>query len=318
VHIEPFGAEHVSEAARLFVTRLTMLRASVPSLSASMTATGVVEEKLSGMNGVAAVDGDRLAGYLTSWFPIEEFRDTARIGAYSPVWAHGAIASAAPTLYRTLYRSASETWAAERCDVHALTLLANDAAARETWFWSGFGLGTIDAVRPTRPLAVRPPDGYRVRQAHVDDAATLAELDVEHNRHYTTPPVFMAERQPFDDEAWVSFLSHEPNGVWLAEDDGGAFGFFRFDDSFSGSDVTASASAIFCSGAFVRSGHRRRGAATAILDAALRHYRAAGFDTCAVDFEAFNPEAAMFWMRWFTATCFSLMRVPEALEPDTA
>ena len=46
---------------------------------------------------------------------------------------------------------------------------------------------------------------------------------------------------------------------------------------------------------------------------ALRHYAGEGVTTCAVDFEAFNPEATAFWLRHFTPVCFSLMRVPEAL-----
>jgi hypothetical protein len=49
-----------------------------------------------------------------------------------------------------------------------------------------------------------------------------------------------------------------------------------------------------------------------MLEAALRHYAGAGLTTCAVDFEAFNPEASAFWLRHFTPVCHSLMRVPES------
>jgi hypothetical protein len=49
-----------------------------------------------------------------------------------------------------------------------------------------------------------------------------------------------------------------------------------------------------------------------MLDAGLRHYAARGLTTCAVDFEAFNPEAAAFWPRHFAIACMSLMRVPES------
>jgi hypothetical protein len=41
-------------------------------------------------------------------------------------------------------------------------------------------------------------------------------------------------------------------------------------------------------------------ASTAILDAAVRHHVDDCLTCCAVDFEAFNPEAATFWMRHFT------------------
>lgn len=48
-----------------------------------------------------------------------------------------------------------------------------------------------------------------------------------------------------------------------------------------------------------------------MINAALREYAARGFTCCAVDFESFNPEAAVFWPRHFTPVGHSLVRVPE-------
>ena len=47
------------------------------------------------------------------------------------------------------------------------------------------------------------------------------------------------------------------------------------------------------------------------LDAALRDYADQGFTCCAVNFESFNPEAALFWPRYFDPVCYSLTRIPE-------
>jgi hypothetical protein len=58
--------------------------------------------------------------------------------------------------------------------------------------------------------------------------------------------------------------------------------------------------------------------AVALLDAALRDYQAHGLTFCAVNFESFNPEAAAFWMKYFEPVCLSVVRVPEALETETA
>lgn len=57
--------------------------------------------------------------------------------------------------------------------------------------------------------------------------------------------------------------------------------------------------------------YRGRKAAAALLDAALRDYGPRGFTCCAVDFESFNPEAAVFWPKYFELVAFSLARVPE-------
>ena len=44
---------------------------------------------------------------------------------------------------------------------------------------------------------------------------------------------------------------------------------------------------------------------------ALRDYAAQGFGRCSVDFEAFNVEAATFWLKYFDPVCLSVTRVPE-------
>jgi hypothetical protein len=51
-----------------------------------------------------------------------------------------------------------------------------------------------------------------------------------------------------------------------------------------------------------------------MLDAALRHHAGLGKTCCAVDFEAFNPDATAFWLRHFQVVCLSLMRMPEVIK----
>jgi GNAT superfamily N-acetyltransferase len=312
MNVEPFDGHHAHDAATIFVAALDGLRREVPALARDFANVGLIRDKLSSMSGSVALEGRSLVGYLTSWFPIASFRHTERVGAYVPAWGHGVAADAdAAAVYRALYRALSATWASARCDVHAITLLAGDPRTIDTWFWAGFGMGTIDAVRPMDPIRLPPPVGYRVRAAGSDDVAALAILDAEHVRHYSDPPVFMTHPPADDAAAWSAFLAGNGNTAWLAEDADGPFAFIRFDRTFGGSDVTASTDGVFIRGAYARAAHRRRGAASAILDAALRHYAEGGLTCCAVDFEAFNPEAAAFWTRSFTPVCYSLMRVPE-------
>jgi GNAT superfamily N-acetyltransferase len=312
MQVESFDERHARDAATIFVTALDGLRRDVPSLSGELADVALIEEKLSEMRGFVALEDGRLLGYLTSWFPIMSFRDADRTGAYVPAWGHGVEADAnVPAVYRALYRASSAAWASDRCDVHAITLLAGDPRTVDTWFWSGFGLGTIDAVRPMEPLNL-PPVGFRVRAASTDDAPALATLDAEHVQHYSEPPVFMTHPPADDASRWSAFLAGDGNTAWLAEDNDGPFAFIGFDRMFGHSEVTASTQGVLIRGAYVRATHRRRGAGNAILDAALRHYADRGLTCCAVDFEAFNPEAASFWMRSFTPVCYSLMRVPES------
>ena len=309
--VAPFESAHVADAARMFVDSFLALRRRVPPIPADLGDVAAVGRRLERMAGFAATDGGHLVGYLTAWFPIERFRDTERVGAYVPEWAHGSAGPNRREVDIALYRAAAAEWSAAGVATHAITLLAGDAAL-ETWFWLGFGMGTVDAVRPMIPIEHAVPAGIAVRVATQDDAAVLAALDVEHQRHYQESPILMAAREPDDARAFAAFLRRPGATIWMAEDGGRAIGFLRCGREFNASAVVESPTAIFISAAYVRPASRGRGAATAMLDAALRHSAAARFATCAVDFEAFNPEATSFWLRHFTPVCFSLMRVPES------
>ena len=70
------------------------------------------------------------------------------------------------------------------CNTHAISLLAHDTRAIETWFWNGFGLTVVDAIRSLEPLGVTHPAGIRLRRATPADVDILADLEAEHFRHY--------------------------------------------------------------------------------------------------------------------------------------
>jgi GNAT superfamily N-acetyltransferase len=310
VEMVSFTSDHADEAESMFVSSLEAHRIDVPAVPVDLCGAGVVAGRLRDMTGVAAIEEGRLLGYLTAWFPIEEFRGADRTGAYVPEWAHGVLEERRTTVERALYRAASAAWDAAGCDVHAITLLASPGAV-DPWFWSGFGMGTVDAIRPMEPLKSPVPTTCTVRRATLNDVAVLVGLDLEHVRHYAAPPVFMVPPDAMDEAAWTTFLSRPGNSAWLAEDGAGPFGFMRFDREFGGADSIESTTGVFISGAYVRTEHRGRAAASSILHAALRHYADEGMSFCAVDFEAFNPEATAFWLRYFAPVCYSLMRTPE-------
>jgi ribosomal protein S18 acetylase RimI-like enzyme len=197
--------------------------------------------------------------------------------------------------------------------VHALPLLASARAALEPWFWSGFGLLVVDALRPLpAPLGKRPPQGLTVRRAEVQDAALVQQIDAEHWEHYTRAPVFMTPHTPQSLQSYEEFLGGESNSVWLAFHGSELAGFMRFEGKSRGAaDVVSDEKTAAITGAYLRPAQRGRGAAPALLEAALQHLAARGYQRCAVDFESLNPEAAAFWPKYFHAVCYSVMRIPE-------
>jgi hypothetical protein len=316
MQIVPLSAAHVPAAASLFAASLRRQRTMTPALSAVLEDVDQVGEKLASLidagPAFAALEDDRLVGFLGA-FLVPGFRGTARKGAYVPEWGHGAVEGLAAAVYRALYRAAAEQWAAAGCQVHAISILAHERAAVDLWFWNGFGLTNVDAVRPVQPL-VGPPVGtsLAVRKATPSDILALALLDEEHCRHYTAAPVFMAPPHPNSATEFAAFIARPDNSVWLAMDGDVLAGFLRFDGyEIEGVGVLEGERTAFINGAFLRPTYRGRHATPAMLDAALRDYANKGFTCCAVNFESFNPEAAVFWPRYFDSVCLSLTRIPE-------
>lgn len=315
IQVLSLTAENIPEAAALFIQNYQQQRRDTPSLPHKMQEQPRIEQMLKSMTNhsraLAAVEDGHVVGYL-GWFMIEHFRGAERKGAYIPEWGHVVRSREKMAIYQALYRIAGECWAEADCQVHAISVLAHDHAAERAWYWNGFGLTVVDAIRPIRPLQQAFDFQLSIRKATPADVAKLAEIDAEHWQHYSRSPIFMSPHIGNDAAGNALFLERPKNSAWLAEDQGKVVGFMRFE----GYDFDSVASlegddGVIITGAYIRPTYRRHGAAAALLDAALRDYQSHGINYCAVTFESFNPEAAAFWPRYFEPVCFSLLRVPE-------
>ena len=215
--------DYFPDVAALFIQNFMKLRASVSILPDSLENVDHVCARLDRLSGgLVALDGGRVVGYL-GWFLVDEFRGTERRGAYCPEWGH----SAAPALYRELYGLASAQWFEAGCGVHAITLLAHDHEAEKVWFWSGFGLTVVDAIRSTDALENVTP--VSVRKAALDDLAALTALEAEHAHYYRQPPILMLVYEAQNEAALAQFLGQPGNSIWLALNGADPIGYMRFD-----------------------------------------------------------------------------------------
>ena len=316
VAVIPFDHSHRRDAAELVRAEIDRLRSAVPALADNTACPTQIAQRLDGLvrdrAGLAAVRNGHLIGFL-GWTTLDGFRGTARRAAYCPVWGHAATGDR-ERIYHLLYQTASREWTAAGCGAHAISLLAHDRDAMRAWCWNGFGITVIDALRDIGdPEHVAVAD-VTVRQAGSTDLDTIVELETEHWRHYSAPPVLMAAQSPTVDDI-RDVLEHRTASYWLATAKDRPIGFLRFETAAEGaSDLVASPTTIAISGAFVRPTRRGHGIATAILTTALRAYASRGYDRCSVDFESFNPQARNFWLRSFAPVCISMVRYPE-LDP---
>ncbi len=122
----------------------------------------------------------------------------------------------------------------------------------------------------------------------------------------------MAPPHQNDAAEFAAFLARPRNAAWLALDGDTPAGFLRFDGyEVEGVGILEGDHTVFINGAWLRPAYRGQRLTPAMLDAALRDYADQGFTCCAVNFESFNPEAALFWPRYFDPVCLSLTRIPE-------
>ena len=315
MHILPLTQSHIPEAAELFAAGFRRLRKSVPALPEHMEdpacAAGQLDVLLAHSAGIAAFSGGRMVGYL-GWWLVDGFRGTQRKAGYVPAWAHALAEPQDAAALGMLYEAAAGAWYEAGCHAQAATLLADDPLTHRFWFWNNFGALVIDAVRPLTPLGIPQPQGMALRKATTADAELVSMLEAEHWQHYSKPPVLMVANAASGPAECAALLADPANCFWLAFEKNEAMGYLRFEPTGEGSsEVLKGAGTIACTGAYVRPRFRGRGAAPALLDAALRGFAEAGLQRCSVDFETFNPQASTFWMKYFTPVCLSVMRVPE-------
>jgi GNAT superfamily N-acetyltransferase len=315
--ILPLKPEFIPEAAALFSEKMKRQRQITPLLPDRMEDQALVHQRLAELldanAGVAAVENGQLVGFI-GWYLVDNFRGSNRIGAYVPEWGHAAQEGNQVKVYASMYRSISGLWAAAGCEVHAITLLAYNQEGQRIWYWHGFGLTVVDAIRAMKPLSPMPHTSFQIRKATPNDISEILPLDIEHSQYYAQPPIFMPELARWDAAEWETFLTRPLNSLWLAEKGGEPAGFIRFDaHNFDGVAVTEVEDAVFISGAYLRPSFRGQGAGSAILGAALSDYAEQGLSRCVTNFESFNPDATAFWLKYFYPVCYSLLRVPETI-----
>lgn len=263
--------------------------------------------------GVAAVEDDRLAGYLVAFGPFTGMFGTSGmpfehefVGVFSPVQAHGAAENATPRLWQRMYQAAAEKWARAGAVYHALTLWNGDQTAREAMFRYGFGQRCADAIRPCEPLDAPCVPGISCAELPTGSAEAIRHLRRGLDEHLCQSPCFMA-RTPEGREAWLDSVKHRESRLFAAMDRGRPVAFIEV--TADGENfLTEAPDMLNICGAFCEAAWRGTGASRMLLDHVLRVLQAEGVRRLGVDYETMNPTAAGFWEKYFTPYTASLVR----------
>jgi hypothetical protein len=164
MNIVDFDRSHMEKAAEIARANYEEERLAVPFLPDMNTVYELTHFADNGL-GVAAMEGDTMLGFLCAYKPIEDsFGCTKVRGTFSPIHAHGVIASAdiaritgkerpnRDRIYSLLYQEAAKKWVKAGIRSHAVALYTHDKEAKTSFFYNGFGLRCIDAPYQARTL----------------------------------------------------------------------------------------------------------------------------------------------------------------------
>ena len=127
--IVDFTLAHIPAAHSLALTCYQEERRYVPELPAMQDVPNLPEFAQTGM-GVAALEGERLLGFLCGTAPFEHaFGSTDCTGVFSPMGAHGAVPEGRERIYGAMYQRAAEKWVRAGAVSHGICLYAHDEAA---------------------------------------------------------------------------------------------------------------------------------------------------------------------------------------------
>ncbi|MGF7142040.1 ribosomal protein S18 acetylase RimI-like enzyme [Anaerotaenia torta] len=306
MQIVDFIATHVEQAARIAKQNYDDERSSVtvlPLISAVPDLTPFAENGL----GVAAFDGGEMVGFLCCVPPFKNaFRSTDAIGVFSPMGANGAVGSKRAEIYARMYQAAGEKWAHAGAASHAVCLYAHDKEAQEQFYRYGFGMRTVDALRMMDEIEVPPCKGYIFEELSPEDNTSVFPLDQMLNQHQCESPFFM-NRKPSTLESFVASYTKHGSRFFAAKNNGEICAYLKILKDGETFIVDAD-DYIHIGGAYCLPEHRGKGVYSNLINRAVHILKAEGYTRLGVDFESINPTAWGFWIKYFAAYTYGVVR----------
>jgi GNAT superfamily N-acetyltransferase len=314
ISIEPFAQKHIEDAARLFISRYKNQKKQLGCLPSKYeeieTITHLLDRTLETQAGVVAISDSRLAGYLTGFTKIPNFKGISP-GAYVPEWAYSA-ENGSREAFQCMYDTISYDWVSDGCYTHAVTFFAIEPNLRDFLYWSGFGLLVIDAVRDLNQEVWAKKDELSsemvIREANKDDLEELARLENELVSYLSRSPTFLFAERSEKTETEKAFLGENSISIVIERDRQVLACIRGHSQKEDGCTIVQDMSVMGIDFAYTDPSVRGTGIGTRILGGILEWGKSKQKTGCAVDFESANILGRTFWLRHFKPVCFSAIR----------
>lgn len=301
--ITDFSHGCIGEAAALAMMNYNEERRHVPALPGAGEVPDLTLFAGNGL-GAAAYESGRMTGFLCCYDPRDNaFGTTYAKGTFSPVHAHGAVAGNRKTIYKRLYQAAAAKWVNAGIVSHAVALYAHDIPAISAFFEYGFGMRCVDAVRPMETIPCDNAGGYTFSESDCTGITHLRNMLID---HLAASPCFL-KYPHMTDVGSAGVAARRNSRIFRAEKDGATVAFMEVTDrgeNFACDDISMK---NIC-GAFCMPGHRGCGLYQNLLNYMINILRGEGYTRLGVDFESINPTAYGFWLKYFGAYTYSVVR----------
>ncbi len=306
MHIIDFHHHHIEPAAALALACYAEERAHttiLPQADFTPLLRSLSENGL----GVAAFDQGRMIGFLLCCEPFDHaFRATDARGVFSPMGAHASITERRSAIYATMYQAAAIKWVKAGAVSHAICLYAHDEELQQLFFYYGFGIRCMDAMRPMAPIACAPCEGFDLRELPRAEYASVYPMDLALNAHYCTSPFFM-NRTPDTREEFLADCLQEDTRIFVARRGDELCAFLKI-SPIGEACVATGSDYRHITGAYCLPEYRGTGLYQNLLSHAVSVLQEEGIRRLGVNFESFNPAGRGFWLKHFSAYTHSAVR----------
>lgn len=308
VRYEELNEKYVDKALDLVMSAYIEEKSAIPFLPDEKDFINTLNISIRNLfnkgTGIVALSNNELIGFVAG-FKINQFWGKCK-GIYSPLYGHGAMKEYRKTIYQELYKNAADIWVKGAYTTHALTFFAHDRDTIDTWFWNGFGLRCVDAVRKVEPIYSNT-SGVVVKKVDICDIADIADIHNQHNLYYRSSPIFMPNKEEDPIADLTEWLKDENHHMWAAYHNGSPLGYMWIQPDAE-TFISEHKDVMNITGAYVDSNARETGIGTMLLSAIQDWLLSNGYTLCGVDFESFNIRGSSFWNKYFIPYTYSMVR----------
>ncbi len=267
-----------------------------------------IDDLIDNGEGYIALIEDNVVGFIAG-YEVDNFFGKNN-GIYIPLFGHGALFGAQQDIYQRLYAYSSKKWLEKGYTSHAITIFAHNNEAVVSWFWLGFGMRCVDAIRQSKLIEKLNSEVVINKITEDDITDELIKILIEHDKYYRESPIFMIKDRLSKKETnneLINFLSNKTNVMWVARENDELCGYIQI-ENYAENFVSDSKDVMNITGLYVKPKYRNKNVGISLLNYVQEYLCNNRIKLCGVDFESINIKGSNFWTKYFTPYTYSLTR----------